>query len=291
MKFNTLKYEVSEYILTLTLNRPEALNSFTVEMAHELIAAFNTASEDDSVRAIVVTGAGRAFCAGMDLTKPGNVFGLNEDLHPTMDDMENKLDDPEIIKGVRDTGGMVALAIYDCKKPVIAAINGAAVGIGATMTCAMDIRLASVDARIGFVFNKIGITPEACSTWFLPRIVGISTALEWIYTGDIYKAEVAFEARFVKGVYPAGELLEEAYKIARKIAKHSPVAVTLARQMMYRNSAQHHPIEAHKVDSLAIYYASIGDGKEGVNSFLEKRAPEFTKKASSDIPDFYPWWS
>ena len=291
MMFNTLKYEVSEYILTLTLNRPDALNSFTIEMAHELISAFNKASEDESVRAIVVTGAGRAFCAGMDLTSSGNVFGLNESMHPTLDDMEHKMDDPEMIKGVRDTGGMVALAIYDCKKPVIAAINGAAVGIGATMTCAMDIRLASEHARIGFVFNKIGITPEACSTWFLPRIVGISTALEWVYTGEILTAETAFNAGYVKGVYPADQLLEEAYKIARKIAKHSPVAITLARQMMYRNSAQNHPIEAHKVDSLAIYYTSIGDGKEGVKSFLEKRSPEFTKQSSKDMPDFYPWWS
>lgn len=291
MKFNTLKYEVSEYILTLTLNRPDALNSFTIEMAHELISAFNKASEDDSVRAIVVTGAGRAFCAGMDLTSSGNVFGLNESMHPTLDDMENKMDDPEMIKGVRDTGGMVSLAIYDCKKPVIAAINGPAVGIGATMTCAMDIRLASENARIGFVFNKIGITPEACSTWFLPRIVGISTALEWVYTGEILTAEAAFNAGYVKGVYPSDQLLEEAYKIAHKIAKHSPVAITLARQMMYRNSAQNHPIEAHKVDSLAIYYTSIGDGKEGVKSFLEKRSPEFTKQSSKDMPDFYPWWS
>lgn len=290
MSYNTLKYEVSEYILTLTLNRPDALNSFTVEMAHELIAAFNKASEDDSVRAIVVTGAGRAFCAGMDLTKEGNVFGLNESMHPTLDDMENKLDDPEMIKGVRDTGGMVSLAIYDCKKPVIAAINGPAVGIGATMTCAMDIRLASEHARIGFVFNKIGITPEACSTWFLPRIVGISTALEWVYTGDILNAEAALKAGYVKGVYPADQLLAEAYKIAGKIAKHSPVAITLARQMMYRNAAKDHPLEAHKVDSLAIYYTSMGDGKEGVKSFLEKRAPEFTKQSSKDMPDFYPWW-
>lgn len=291
MNFNTLKYEVSEYILTLTLNRPDALNSFTVEMAHELIAAFNKASEDDTVRAIVVTGAGRAFCAGMDLTKEGNVFGLNESMHPTLEDMENKLDDPEMIKGVRDTGGMVSLAIYDCKKPVIAAINGPAVGIGATMTCAMDIRLASEHARIGFVFNKIGITPEACSTWFLPRIVGISTALEWVYTGDILNAEAALKAGYVKGVYPADQLLAEAYKIAGKIAKHSPVAITLARQMMYRNAAQDHPLEAHKVDSLAIYYTSMGDGKEGVKSFLEKRAPEFKKQSSTDMPDFYPWWS
>lgn len=289
MSYNTLNLDVQDYILTLTLNRPEALNSFTVEMANELIDVFNKASEDDAIRVIVVTGAGRAFCAGMDLSIPGNVFGLNEDLAPTMDDMNNRLDDPEIIAGVRDTGGRVTLAIYDCKKPVIAAINGAAVGIGATMTCAMDIRLASEYARIGFVFNKIGITPEACSTWFLPRIVGISTALEWVYSGEILKPDVALAGGYVKGVYPAGELLEEAYKIARKIAKHSPVAITLTRQMMYRNAAQDHPIEAHKVDSLAIYYASLKDGKEGVKSFLEKRAPEFTEK-SSEMPDFYPWW-
>jgi enoyl-CoA hydratase/carnithine racemase len=158
------------------------------------------------------------------------------------------------------------------------------------MLCAMDIRLASEHARIGFVFNKIGVTPEACSTWFLPKIVGISTALEWVCTGDIFKGDVAEKAGFVKGVYPAGELLNEAYNLARKIVKHSPVAVALARQMMYRNSAQQHPVEAHKVDSLAIYYASIGDGKEGVQSFLEKREPKFTKKASSDMPEFYPWW-
>jgi enoyl-CoA hydratase/carnithine racemase len=290
MNFNTLKYEVSEYILTLTLNRPDELNSFTVEMANELIIAFDKASEDDTVRAVVVTGAGRAFCAGMDLSKEGNVFGLDESMQPTMEDMETKFEDPDFIEGVRDTGGRVALSIYNCNKPVIAAINGAAVGIGATMTCAMDIRLASEYTRVGFVFNKIGITPEACSTWFLPRIVNISTALEWVYTGDILKPDALLAAGFVKGIYPADELLEEAYKIARKIAKHSPVAIALSRQMMYRNSAQSHPVEAHKVDSLAIYYASIGDGKEGVKSFLEKRAPEFSKKVSTDMPDFYPWW-
>jgi len=289
MKFNTIKWEVSDYILTLTLNRPKSLNAFTVEMANELIAAFNQASEDDAVRAIVVTGEGRAFCAGMDLSIAGNVFGLDEDFKPTMYDMNHRLEDPKVITGVRDTGGRVTLAIYDCKKPVIAAINGAAVGIGATMTCAMDIRLASEYARIGFVFNKIGITPEACSTWFLPRIVGVSTALEWCYTGEILKPDVVLAAGYVKGVYPAGELLEEAYKIARKIAKFSPVAITLTRQMMYRNAAQSHPVEAHKVDSLAIYYASLKDGKEGVSSFLEKRDPNFTQQ-SSDMPDFYPWW-
>jgi len=191
MSYNTLRYEVADHILTLTLNRPEHLNSFTVEMANELIDAFNRASDEDEVRVVVVTGAGRAFCAGMDLTSTGNVFGLDENLQPTMDDMHKRLDDPQMIASVRDTGGRVTLAIYDCKKPVIAAINGAAVGIGATMTCAMDIRLASEHARIGFVFNKIGITPEACSTWFLPRIVGISQALEWCYTGDILQADEA----------------------------------------------------------------------------------------------------
>ncbi|MEE9371420.1 MAG: crotonase/enoyl-CoA hydratase family protein [Saprospiraceae bacterium] len=289
MQFNTIKYEIADYILTLTLNRPDALNSFTVEMANELITAFNEASNDDDVRVIVVTGAGRAFCAGMDLSADGNVFGLDETMQPTMNDMEKKLNDPEIINGVRDTGGMVTLAIYDCKKPVIAAINGAAVGIGATMTCAMDIRLASENARIGFVFNKIGITPEACSTWFLPKIIGISTALEWVYTGDVMKPDQVLTAGFVKGIYSEDELMNEAYNIAKKIAKHSPVAITLTRQMMYRNSVKDHPLEAHKVDSLAIYYASLKDGKEGVNSFLEKRAPQFKEK-SSEMPPFYPWW-
>lgn len=290
MAYDTLRYEVTDSILTLTLNRPDHLNAFTVEMAHELIDAFNRASNDDDVRAVVVTGAGRAFCAGMDLSVGGNVFGLNESLNPTMDDMEHRLDDPEIIAGVRDTGGRVTLAIYECNKPVIAAINGAAVGIGATMTCAMDIRLASEHARIGFVFNKIGITPEACSSWFLPRIVGIAQALEWVYSAEILKAEQALAGRFVSAVVPADQLLEEAYKIARRIAQHSPVAIAMTRQMMYRCSAQAHPIEAHKVDSLAIYYASQKSGKEGVKSFLEKRAPVFEDRTSTDMPAFYPWW-
>ncbi len=290
MSYNTVRYDVADNILTLTLHRPDHLNAFTVEMAHELIDAFERASDADDVRAIVVTGEGRAFCAGMDLSGEGNVFGLNEDLAPTMDDMEQRLDDPEIIAGVRDTGGRLTLAIYDCKKPVIAAINGAAVGIGATMTCAMDIRLASEHARIGFVFNKIGITPEACSSWFLPRIVGISQALEWVYSADILKAEEALAGGFVKAVVPAEQLLEEAYSIARRIAQHSPVAIALTRQMMYRCAAQPHPIEAHKVDSLAIYYTSLNSGKEGVQSFLEKRTPEFTQRTSTDMPPFYPWW-
>jgi len=289
MAYSTLSLDITDYILTLTINRPDALNAFTVEMADELIEVFNESSDDDSIRAIVVTGAGRAFCAGMDLSIAGNVFGLDEGLKPDITDMNERLNDPAIRDGVRDTGGMVNLAIYDCKKPIIAAINGAAVGIGATMTSAMDIRLASEHARIGFVFNKIGITPEACSTWFLPRIVGISTALEWCYTGEILKPDIALAAGYVKSVHPADELLEEAYKIARKIVAHSPVAIALTRQMMYRNAAQDHPIEAHKVDSLAIYYQSLEDGKEGVASFLEKRKPNFQQKAS-EMPAFYPWW-
>ncbi|EAW33208.1 enoyl-CoA hydratase [marine gamma proteobacterium HTCC2143] len=290
MSYSTIKYDVSEKILTLTLNRPEQLNSFTIEMANELVDAFNRASIDDAVSAIVVTGAGKAFCAGMDLSVEGNVFGLDESMAPTMEDMDSRLEDADMIRGVRDTGGRVTLAIYNCNKPVIAAINGAAVGIGATMTCAMDIRLASERARIGFVFNKIGITPEACSSWFLPRIVGISQALEWVYSADIIKPEEALAGRFVKAIVPEDELLEEAYKIARRIAQHSQVAIAMSRQMMYRNSAQPDPMAAHKVDSLAIYYASIGSGKEGVQSFLEKRPAQFDDKASTDMPDFYPWW-
>ena len=290
MSYNTLRYETADCILTLTLNRPEHLNAFTVEMGHELIEAFNRASNDDDVRAIVVTGQGKAFCAGMDLSVDGNVFGLNEALTPTMEDMDKRLDDPEIVAGVRDLGGRVTLAIYDCNKPVIAAINGAAVGIGATMTCAMDIRLAAEHARIGFVFNKIGITPEACSSWFLPRIVGISQALEWVYSADVLKAEQALAGKFLKAVVPVDQLLEEAYSIARRIAQHSPVAIALTRQMMYRNAAQPHPIEAHKVDSLAIFYTSLNSGKEGVQSFLEKRPANFTQSTSTDMPPFYPWW-
>jgi enoyl-CoA hydratase/carnithine racemase len=290
MSYNTLRYEVAERILTLTINRPDNLNAFTVEMAHELIDAFNRASDDDDVAAVVVTGEGKAFCAGMDLSVDGNVFGLDENQRPSMEDIEQRPNDPEILNGVRDTGGLVTLAIYECKKPVIAAINGAAVGIGATMTCAMDIRLASEKTRIGFVFNKIGITPEACSSWFLPRIVGISQALEWVYSADILTAEQAKEGGLVKAVYAPDELLEEAYKIARRIAQHSPVSIALTRQMMYRNAAQTDPYEAHKVDSLAMFYASITSGKEGVASFLEKRSAQFPEKASSDMPPFYPWW-
>lgn len=290
MAFNCIRYEISDRILTITLNRPEQMNAFTVEMAYELVNAFQLASEDDAIRVIVVTGAGKAFCAGMDLSSSGNVFGLDESLQPTLEDLTERLDDPAIERGVRDTGGQLTLAIYDCKKPVIAAINGAAVGIGATMTCAMDIRLASEHARVGFVFNKIGITPEACSSWFLPRIVGMGTALDWVFTGDIINAPELLAKHFVRAVEPADGLLPAAYALAARIACHSPVALALSRQMLYRNAAQPHPLEAHRIDSLAIFYASQASGKEGVRAFLEKRPPVFTDKASTDMPPFYPWW-
>ena len=291
MKYNTIDYRIADRVLTLTLSRPDQLNSFTVEMANELEHAFRRASDDDAVGAIVVTGAGKAFCAGMDLGAAGNVFGLDESLRPTLKDMRERLHEPPIANGIRDTGGKVTLAIFDCKKPVIAAINGAAVGIGATMTLAMDIRLASEKARIGFVFGKIGIVPEACSSWFLPRVVGLSQALEWCYTADIIDAQEAQRGGLVKAVYSPEQLLPEAYKLARRIIDNrSPVAIALTRQMLYRNAAQPHPIEAHRVDSLGVYYQSLKEGKEGVRSFLEKRAPVYDSKASKDMPPFYTEW-
>ena len=239
-------------------------------------------------KAVVVTGAGRAFCAGMDLSVGGNVFGLDADARPTPEDMETKFDDEDFARGVRDTGGRVTLAIYDCTKPVIAAINGPAVGIGATMTCAMDARLASDKARIGFVFGRIGIVPEAASTWFLPRVVGVPQALEWFYSADILTADEAKEGGLVRSVHAPDDLLAEAYALAHRFTRNrSPLGVALTRQMVYRNSAQTHPVEAHKVDSLAMFYASIGDGMEGVTAFLEKRDPEFTSSAS-DLPRVFP---
>ena len=290
MIYETIATELESRILTITLNRPEAMNSFTVGMAEELVNVFNLASEDDDVGCIIVTGAGKAFCAGMDLSIGGNVFGLDESISPNLDEVRRRYGDEDMVAGVRDTGGRVSLAIFECKKPVIGAINGAAVGVGATMTLGMDIRMVSEKARIGFVFGKIGVTPEACSTWFLPRIVGMQTALEWVYSADILSASQVVEAGLARSVHAPEDLLPAARALALKfVANRSPVATALARQMMYRNSAMSSPRAAHEVDSLSMYYSSLGDGKEGVQSFLEKRDPVFTSKAS-EMPDFYPWW-
>jgi enoyl-CoA hydratase/carnithine racemase len=289
--YETLLWQVSDDgILTLTLNRPESLNAFTVTMARELEEAFRRVNTDDAVAAVVVTGAGRAFCAGMDLSREGNVFGLDESLAPTLEDMRTRLDAPEVSEGVRDTGGRVALAIYDCTKPVIAAINGPAVGIGATMTLPMDVRLASTAARIGFVFGRLGIVPEACSSWFLPRLVGISRALEWTYAADILTPDEALDGGLLRSVVEPDALLDTAHELARRfVAGRSPVATALTRQMMWRNAAQPHPLEAHRVDSLAMWWTSVHDGKEGVAAFTEKRPPSFTSAASRDLPEWLPW--
>lgn len=284
----TISLSVTDGVLVVTLDRPEAMNSFTVTMAEELEATFHEVNDDDEVRAVVVTGSGRAFCAGMDLTAEGNVFGLDESLTPVLSDMED-LDDPGLAR-VRDTGGRVALAIHACRKPVIAAINGAAVGIGATMTLPMDARLVSTKGRIGFVFGRIGITPEATSSWFLPRIVGMPDALDLVYSADIIDAERALEIGLVRSVHEPDELLDAAIALADRWTKdRSPVATALTRQLMYRNAGLDHPVDAHRVDSLAIFYASIGDGKEGVAAFLDKRTPVYSGKASQ-MPPFYGAW-
>lgn len=288
MTFETLTVETdADGIALLTLSRPEAMNSFTVTMARELEAFFLAAAEDDSIRAIVVTGAGKAFCAGMDLSVEGNVFGLDESAAPTPASLREHLTEEPFQSGVRDTGGKVTLAIHACPKPVIAAINGAAVGIGATMTLAMDIRLASTKARIGFVFGRLGIVPEACSSWFLPRIVGTQQALEWVYSADILTAEDALAGRLLSKVHEPEALVPAALDLARSfVVDRSPVALALAKRLIYAGTAAPHPLDAHIADSLAMWHTSIGDGKEGVTAFREKRSPSFTGRAS-ELPEIF----
>ena len=288
MKFETLACEVDDAgVAILTLNRPEQLNAFDLTMARELREFFSTDALDDSIRAVVVTGAGRAFCAGMDLSAEGNVFGLDETLRPTPEELRLHLEEAPYQDGVRDTGGKVTLAIHALPKPVIAAINGPAVGIGATMTLAMDLRLASTTARIGFVFGRLGIVPEAASSWFLPRIVGIQQALEWVYSADILDAETALAGRLLRSVHEPDDLLPAAVGLARSfVVDRSPVAIGLAKQLLYRNSAVADPLEAHLSDSLAMFWTSLGDGKEGVAAFKEKRPPRFTGRAS-DLPRIF----
>jgi enoyl-CoA hydratase/carnithine racemase len=289
--FLTLACDVHDRVLTITLNRPERRNAFTVQMADDLVEAFTEANLDDGIGAVIVTGAGKSFCAGMDLAVGGNVFGLNESLRPTLKDLRERLHEPSIERGVRDTGGRVVLSIFQCTKPVIAAINGDAVGVGATMTLPMDFRLATAGARIGFVFARIGIVPESCSSWFLPRLVGMQKALEWCYSAELISAADAQTAGLLRSVVSAENLLVEAQALAQRIiGNHSAVAIAVTRQMLWRNAALVSPLEAHLVESLAVLELSQSDGREGVRAFLEKRTPQFVSKVSSDMPQTYPWW-
>jgi enoyl-CoA hydratase/carnithine racemase len=277
--FTEILYDVADGICTITLHRPEKLNAFTVTMMKELIAAFDRSDADDAVRAVIVTGAGRAFCAGADVSGGGQTF-----------DYESQGADE--IREFRDGGGLVSLRIFESKKPVIAAFNGAAVGVGVTMTLPMDIRIASTAARFGFVFARRGIVPEAASSWFLPRLVGISQAAEWCYTGRVFPAEEALAGRLVSRVVAPEALMETARGIAREIADNTaPVSVVLTRAMLWRLLGADHPMAAHQVDSQAIFERGrSADAIEGVTAFLQKRPAVFPMKPSADMPPFYPWW-
>jgi enoyl-CoA hydratase/carnithine racemase len=278
MEYTQITYEVSESIGTITLSRAERMNAFTDVMMRELIDAFDRVDADDDVRVVIVTGAGeRAFCAGADLGGGGDTFAKGGS------DIQTSVGVP------RDGGGMVALRIFSCTKPVIGAINGAAVGVGVTMTLPMDIRLASDTARFGFVFARRGIVPEACSSWFLPRLVGISTAAEWCYSGRVFPATEALERGLVRSVHAPDDLLPAARELAREIADNTaPVSVALTRQMLWRMLGADHPMEAHRVDSRGIQSrGASADAKEGVESFLEKRQPAYPVKVSDGLPDIF----
>ena len=280
MDYEAITYEVTDGMLTITLNRPEKLNAFTAQMCREMIDAFDQADADDEVRVVIVTGAGRGFCAGADLSTGVDTFNATAQGYP------------DTLETHRDGGGLVALRIFESKKPVIAAINGPAVGVGITMTLPMDIRIASTAARMGFVFARRGIVPEACSSWFLPRVVGISKAAEWVYTGRVFAADEALEARLISKLVAPEALLPTATAIAREIADNtSAMSVTLSRQLLWRMLGADHPMEAHQVDSKCIYWMGrSADAYEGVAAFLEKRPARFTMRPSADLPPFYPWW-
>jgi len=268
-----IRYEVADGVAVVTLNRPDKLNAYTEHMRDEIVSVFDLIDADDAVRAVIVTGEGRGFCSGADLGDPSGA--------PQGD-----------VGAWRDGGGQVTLRIFRCLKPVIGAINGAAVGVGATMTLAMDVRLASDTARIGFVFARRGLTPEACSSFFLPRVVGISQALEWTLTGRVFPAQEALSGGLVSRVLPANELLPAARALAREIADNaSPVSVALTRQLMWRGLGLQHPMQAHRVDSRSFLSRTKSpDAVEGVMSFLEKRPPAFPDKVTTDMPGFFPWW-
>lgn len=291
MAYEAIKYEVVEQILTITLNRPEKLNACTATMQNELIDAFDRASKDDDVRAVIVTGEGRAFCAGADLSSGADTFDRDARRGPVRRRPDGKVDyaDPD----VSDAGGQITLGIFKCLKPVIAAVNGPAVGMGVTMQLAMDIRIASEAARFGFVFSQRGIVPEGASSWFLPRIVGIAQALEWCYTGRVFSAQEALSGGLVSKVVPPEQLWSTARALAREIiGKTAPVSIALIRQMMWRMLGADDPMEAHKIDSRGIYARGRSiDGKEGVMAFLDKRPAVFKDKVSTDMPDYFPWWT
>ena len=280
MDYSTILYDVEDGILTITLNRPDALNSFTNDMMLEMIDACDRADADDSVRAIIVTGAGRGFCAGADLSRGGATFD------------SSKRDDRKKDGVNRDGGGRLTLRLYELTKPIIAAVNGAAVGVGVTMTLAMDIRIASTAAKFGFVFARRGIVPEACSSYFLPRVVGISKALEWCYSGRVFPAQEALDGGLLRSLHEPDDLLSAARAIAEDIRDNTaPVSVALTRHMMWKMLGADHPMEAHKIDSRGIHYRGKSeDSKEGVMAFLEKRDAQFPNTVSSDLPEFYPWW-
>ena len=281
--FTQILYDVADGIATITMHRPEKMNAFTNVMMREMCAAFDLVDADDAVRAVIVTGSGdRAFCAGADLTPEGggDVFASRSEVETLSDER------------VRDSGGRLTLRIFQCKKPVIGAINGAAVGIGATMQLPMDFRLASDTARFGFVFARRGIVPEAASSWFLPRLVGMQQALEWCMTGRVFNADEALQGGLVRSIHAPADVMDAARALAREIADNTaPVSIALTRAMLWRLSAAEHPMAAHQIDSRAIYRRSrSGDAKEGISSFLEKRAPVYPDKVSADMPDFFPWW-
>jgi enoyl-CoA hydratase/carnithine racemase len=279
-EYSQIRYDVADHVATITLHRPDQLNAFTGTMMRELIDAFDHVDADDDVRAVVVTGAGRGFCAGADLSGGGETFARGGS------DVQTDVGVP------RDGGGLVTLRIFRCAKPVIGAINGAAVGVGVTMTLPMDVRLASTTARFGFVFARRGIVPEACSSWFLPRVVGISRAAEWCYTGRVFDAAEALDGGLVRSVHEADQLLGAAHALAGEIAEHAaPVSVALTRQMLWRMLGASHPMEAHRVDSRAIQVrGASADAREGVTSFLEKRPAEYPDRVSDGLPDVFPGW-
>jgi enoyl-CoA hydratase/carnithine racemase len=285
MDYEQIAYDVADRILTITLDRPDALNAFTPTMMLEMLDAFDRADADESIRAIVVTGRGRGFCAGADLSAGGSTFDATSAARQgAVEATRGPGDVP------RDGGGRVTLRIFNCTKPVIAAINGPAVGIGITMTLPMDIRLASETAKMGFVFARRGLVPEACSSWFLPRLVGMSQATEWVYTGRVFPAADALAAGLVRSLHAPEDLLPAAYALAHEIADNtSAVSIRLSRQLLWQMQGAAHPMEAHRADSRAIFtLGQMADVREGVMSFLEKRPPRFTLSATEDTPDIFP---